>query len=156
MPAPASWGDPTSLNFSTTRSSGRPQIVLKQAGQNSHCCSVQAGRGDPSFRCGVITAMITAGLNARTMSARGGQFSSLQVKRVRRACMDGCKGPQITPTGIRSDEARGPDLAERGMTAFETEALESCRSLAMDPAGLFSVDALVEIRPECAKKPARE
>jgi len=42
------------------------------------------------------------------------------------------------------------------MTAFETEALESCRSPAMDPAGLFRVDALVEIRPECAKKPARE
>ena len=36
------------------------------------------------------------------------------------------------------------------MSALETETVESCRSLGMDPAYLFRPGSLVEIRPECA------
>jgi ABC-type arginine transport system permease subunit len=43
---------------------------------------------------------------------------------------------------------QGPDLAASGMTAFEDGAVESCRSLGMDPADLFRAVSLVEIRPE--------
>jgi hypothetical protein len=36
------------------------------------------------------------------------------------------------------------------MTAFETDSVESCRSLSMDSAGLFHPVSLVQIWPECA------
>jgi hypothetical protein len=39
-----------------------------------------------------------------------------------------------------------------GMTAFETESVECCRSLGMDQADLFHPVLLVEIRPEGARK----
>jgi hypothetical protein len=95
--------------------------------------------------------MRAAGINARIMSAHG-------VGSSRRCRSSEFVGPVWMDTKIRKSPQAEFDrmkhdagLAERGMTAFETEALESCRSLAMDPAGLSRVVALVEIRPECAK-----
>src|SRR3954470_9904538 len=38
-----------------------------------------------------------------------------------------------------------------GMTAFETETVESCHSLGVDAADLFRPVSLVEIRRECAR-----
>jgi ABC-type amino acid transport system permease subunit len=43
-------------------------------------------------------------------------------------------------------------LAVSGMTAFETESVESCRSLGMDSAGHFRPVSLVQIWPECASQ----
>ena len=42
-------------------------------------------------------------------------------------------------------------LAVSGMTAFEAEAVESCRSLGIVPADLFRPVSLVDTRPACAK-----
>jgi len=41
------------------------------------------------------------------------------------------------------------------MTASETEIVESCRSLGMDPADLFRPISRVEIRQECATRTFR-
>jgi hypothetical protein len=52
-------------------------------------------------------------------------------------------------------EAERVTLAESGMSRFEMETVETCRSLGIVPADLFRPVPLVLIRPACARSAHR-
>jgi hypothetical protein len=52
---------------------------------------------------------------------------------------------------VGREAARRREVAESGMTAFETETVESCCSLRIVPADLFRPFTFIEIRQERAR-----